>query len=377
MTMADDDQEKTEDPTGKKLEDARKKGQVARSKELGTAAVLICAALAIMAFGGMLAEAMVKVFHLAFVMSREQVFDVNLMLRNLASIGWLLFKPLIWIMGFITLAALIGNTLLGGMSFSWEAARPKASKMSPKQGFKRMMGLQAFVEFIKSIAKVLVIAGVVWAVLRWKFAEILTLSMQSIPGSIVNALDMLQWMLLALVCSLIIIVIIDVPYQIWNHNKQLKMSKQEVKDEHKNMEGSPEVKGRIRRLQMEMAARRMMADVPQADVVVTNPTHFSVALQYEKEGTGAPKVVAKGVDEVAMKIREIARHYEVPIMEAPALTRSLYHTTKIGHDIPEGLYVAVAQILAFVFQLEQYRKGKGKRPKPVVNDLPIPNELRY
>ncbi|WP_137671395.1 flagellar biosynthesis protein FlhB [Agarivorans sp. Toyoura001] len=375
--MADDDQEKTEDPTGKKLEDARKKGQVARSKELGTAAVLICAALAIMAFGGMLAEAMVKVFHLAFVMSREQVFDVNLMLRNLASIGWLLFKPLIWIMGFITLAALIGNTLLGGMSFSWEAARPKASKMSPKQGFKRMMGLQAFVEFIKSIAKVLVIAGVVWAVLRWKFAEILTLSMQSIPGSIVNALDMLQWMLLALVCSLIIIVIIDVPYQIWNHNKQLKMSKQEVKDEHKNMEGSPEVKGRIRRLQMEMAARRMMADVPQADVVVTNPTHFSVALQYEKEGTGAPKVVAKGVDEVAMKIREIARHYEVPIMEAPALTRSLYHTTKIGHDIPEGLYVAVAQILAFVFQLEQYRKGKGKRPKPVVNDLPIPNELRY
>ncbi|MDO6686220.1 MULTISPECIES: flagellar biosynthesis protein FlhB [unclassified Agarivorans] len=375
--MADDDQEKTEDPTGKKLEDARKKGQVARSKELGTAAVLITAAIAIMAFGSMLAESMVKVFQLAFTMTREQVYDVNLMLKNIGIIGMLLVKPLMWIMGFITLAALIGNTLLGGMSFSWEAARPKASKMSPLQGFKRMMGLQAFVELIKSIAKVVVIAGVVWFVLRWKFAEILTLSMQSIPGSIVNALDMLQWMLLALVCSLIVIVIIDVPYQIWNHNKQLKMSKQEVKDEHKNMEGSPEVKGRIRRLQMEMAARRMMADVPQADVVVTNPTHFSVALQYDKEGTGAPKVVAKGVDEVAMKIREIARHYEVPIMEAPALTRSLYHTTKIGHDIPEGLYVAVAQILAFVFQLEQYRKGKGKRPKPVVNDLPIPNELRY
>jgi flagellar biosynthetic protein FlhB len=375
--MADDDQEKTEDPTGKKLDDARNKGQVARSKELGTAAVLISAALAIMAFGGMLAESMVKVFQTAFVMSREEVFDVNLMLKNLGIMGWLLFKPLIWIMGFITLAALIGNTLLGGMPFSWEAARPKASKMSPIQGFKRMLGLQAFVEFIKSIAKVVVIAGVVWFVLQWKFAEILTLSMQSIPGSIVNALDMLQWMLLALVCSLIIIVIIDVPYQIWNHNKQLKMSKQEVKDEHKNMEGSPEVKGRIRRLQMEMAARRMMADVPQADVVVTNPTHFSVALKYDSNGSGAPKVVAKGVDEVAMKIREIARHYDVPLMQAPALTRSLYHTTKLGHDIPEGLYVAVAQVLAFVFQLEQYRKGKGKRPKPVVDDLPIPDDLRY
>ncbi|WP_221074129.1 flagellar biosynthesis protein FlhB [Agarivorans aestuarii] len=375
--MADDDQEKTEDPTGKKLEDARNKGQVARSKELGTAAVLISAALAIMAFGGMLAESMVKVFQTAFVMSRDEVFDVNLMLKNLGIMGWLLFKPLIWIMGFITLAALIGNTLLGGMPFSWEAARPKASKMSPIQGFKRMLGLQAFVEFIKSIAKVAVIAGVVWFVLQWKFAEILTLSMQSIPGSIVNALDMLQWMLLALVCSLIIIVIIDVPYQIWNHNKQLKMSKQEVKDEHKNMEGSPEVKGRIRRLQMEMAARRMMADVPQADVVVTNPTHFSVALKYDSNGSGAPKVVAKGVDEVAMKIREIARHYDVPLMQAPALTRSLYHTTKLGHDIPEGLYVAVAQVLAFVFQLEQYRKGKGKRPKPVVDDLPIPDDLRY
>lgn len=375
--MADDDQEKTEDPTGKKLEDARNKGQVARSKELGTAAVLISAALAIMAFGGMLAESMVKVFQTAFVMSRDEVFDVNLMLKNLGIMGWLLFKPLIWIMGFITLAALIGNTLLGGMPFSWEAARPKASKMSPIQGFKRMLGLQAFVEFIKSIAKVAVIAGVVWFVLQWKFAEILTLSMQSIPGSIVNALDMLQWMLLALVCSLIIIVIIDVPYQIWNHNKQLKMSKQEVKDEHKNMEGSPEVKGRIRRLQMEMAARRMMADVPQADVVVTNPTHFSVALKYDSNGSGAPKVVAKGVDEVAMKIREIARHYDVPLMQSPALTRSLYHTTKLGHDIPEGLYVAVAQVLAFVFQLEQYRKGKGKRPKPVVDDLPIPDDLRY
>ncbi|MPW28782.1 flagellar biosynthesis protein FlhB [Agarivorans sp. B2Z047] len=375
--MADDDQEKTEDPTGKKLEDARNKGQVARSKELGTAAVLISAALAIMVFGGMLAESMVKVFQTAFVMSREEVFDVNLMLKNLGIMGWLLFKPMIWIMGFITLAALIGNTLLGGMPFSWEAARPKASKMSPIQGFKRMLGIQAFVEFIKSVAKVLVIAGVVWFVLQWKFAEILTLSMQSIPGSIVNALDMLQWMLLALVCSLIIIVIIDVPYQIWNHNKQLKMSKQEVKDEHKNMEGSPEVKGRIRRLQMEMAARRMMADVPQADVVVTNPTHFSVALKYDSNGSGAPKVVAKGVDEVAMKIREIARHYDVPVMQAPALTRSLYHTTKLGHDIPEGLYVAVAQVLAFVFQLEQYRKGKGKRPKPVVDDLPIPDDLRY
>ncbi|WP_220720978.1 flagellar biosynthesis protein FlhB [Agarivorans litoreus] len=375
--MADDDQEKTEDPTGKKLEDARNKGQVARSKELGTAAVLISAALAIMAFGGMLAESMVKVFQTAFVMSREQVFDVNLMLKNLGIMGWLLFKPMIWIMGFITLAALIGNTLLGGMPFSWEAARPKASKMSPIQGFKRMLGIQAFVEFIKSVAKVLVIAGVVWFVLQWKFAEILTLSMQSIPGSLVNALDMLQWMLLALVCSLIIIVIIDVPYQIWNHNKQLKMSKQEVKDEHKNMEGSPEVKGRIRRLQMEMAARRMMADVPQADVVVTNPTHFSVALKYDSNGSGAPKVVAKGVDEVAMKIREIARHYDVPVMQAPALTRSLYHTTKLGHDIPEGLYVAVAQVLAFVFQLEQYRKGKGQRPKPVADDLPIPDDLRY
>jgi len=375
--MADDEQEKTEDPTGKKLQDAREKGQIARSKELGTAAVLISAALAIMAFGGMLAESMVKVFQTAFTMSREQVFDVNLMLRNIGVMGWLLFKPMLWIMGFITVAALIGNTLLGGISFSWEAARPKASKMSPIQGVKRMLGVQAFVEFVKSVAKVVVIAGVVWAVLRWKFSEILTLSMQSIPGSIVNALDMLQWMLLALVCSLIIIVIIDVPYQIWNHNKQLKMSKQEVKDEHKNMEGSPEVKGRIRRLQMEMAARRMMADVPQADVVVTNPTHFSVALKYDSEGSGAPKVVAKGVDEVALKIREVARHYEVPIMASPALTRSLYHTTKLGQDIPEGLYVAVAQVLAFVFQLEQYRKGRGQRPKPVSDDLPIPEELRY
>ncbi|WP_026972662.1 flagellar biosynthesis protein FlhB [Aliagarivorans marinus] len=375
--MADTDQERTEEATPKREQEAREKGQIARSKELGTAAVLIFATLSLMMFGENLARGMLNVFKLQFRLEREQIFDPELMMASLGDILQILIGPMAVILGIIAVAAFIGNILLGGMAFSWQAAAPKFNKMSPLQGFKRMLGVQALVELIKSIAKVAVIGLIVWWVLSWQFKNILSLSTQPLPGSATNALDMLMWMLLALVCGLLVIAAIDIPYQIWNHAKQLKMTKQEVKDEHKNTDGNPEIKGRIRRLQMEMASRRMMADVPQADVVVTNPTHYSVALKYDDKGSGAPILVAKGADEVALKIREIARHYEIPVMESAPLCRSLYHTTRIGAEIPEGLYVAVAQILAFVFQLSQYRKGKGQRPKPVADDLPIPDDLRY
>lgn len=374
--MADSDQERTEDPTAKRLSEARDKGQIARSKELGTAAVLIAAAVAIIFVGESLAKALVEVMRLGFTLNRAEVFDIHQMYRVVMAMFKVLVEPMVWIMAIILIAAFLGNTALGGITFSWEAARPKWSKMSPLQGVKRMLGVQAGIELIKSIAKVLVIALMAWFILDWKFQEILSLSMQSLPGSAINAMEMLQWMFLILVLGLVLIAAIDVPFQRWNHNKQLMMTKQEIKDEHKNTEGNPEIKGRIRRLQMEMTQRRMMSDVPEADVVVTNPTHYSVALKYDSNGSGAPVVVAKGVDEIALKIREIAQHSQVPVLESPSLTRSLYHTTKIGSEIPDGLFVAVAQVLAYVFQLEQYRKGRGKRPQ-LAHDLPIPDELSY
>ncbi|RKF19493.1 flagellar biosynthesis protein FlhB [Alginatibacterium sediminis] len=375
--MADTDQERTEDPTEKKLADARKEGQIARSKELGTAAVLISAAIAMMMFGSGLGKGLAEVMRLGFSLEREQLYDVNLLFATIKNMVSGLVAPLIGIMAVILFAAVAGNIALGGMNFSWKAAAPKPSKMSPLKGLKRMFGIQSLVELIKSIMKVFIIAGVVWWILDWQFKSILTLSLQSLPGSVYNALDMLSWMFLALVCSLLLITLVDVPYQIWNHAKQLKMTKQEIKDEHKNSEGNPEVKGRIRRLQMEMAARRMMSDIPTADVIVTNPTHYAVAIRYDQKGTGAPMVVAKGVDEVAMKIQEIARHYDVPIMAAPPLARSIYHTSKIGQEIPEGLYIAVAQILAYVYQLAQFKKGRAGRPKKIDQNFPIPDELKY
>ncbi|REL34868.1 flagellar biosynthesis protein FlhB [Thalassotalea euphylliae] len=263
------------------------------------------------------------------------------------------------------------------MNFSWEAMAPKASKLSPLQGFKRMLGVQAGVELIKSLLKFFVVFFVAITLLTVLFEEIISLSLESAPSNFGHAVEMLLWMFLALACSLGIIAAIDAPYQVWNHTRQLKMTKQEVKDEMKNTEGSPEIKGRIRRAQYEMSQRRMMQDVPQADVVITNPTHYSVALKYDTEQGGAPMMIAKGADQMAIHIRTIAKEHGVEILQSPALARSLYYTAEVNEEIPEALFAAVAQVLAFIFQLRAHRSGKGRRPVPLAKNLPIPDDYRY
>ncbi|MGX5835696.1 flagellar biosynthesis protein FlhB [Aeromonas piscicola] len=375
--MADTDQERTEQPTGKRLQQAREKGQIARSKELGTASVLLAAVFGLLMVKESLAGAMVKILTIGFTLDRDQAFDPNAMGAMVPALLRELLHPLGLLFMLVAIAAFIGNTLMGGMNFSSEAMLPKWSKLSPLNGLKRMFGVQSLVELIKSIAKVVFITLFAWWMLSSQFNHLLNLSLEGYPGGIIDALDLLLWMLIILCCALIPIVAIDVPFQQWNHMRQLKMTKQEVKDEFKDSEGKPEVKGRIRRLQMEMAMRRMMGDVPKADVVITNPTHYSVALKYDTAKPGAaPKVVAKGTDEIAMKIREIAREYEIPIMPSPGLTRAIFHSTEIGHEIPEGLFAAVAQVLAYVYQLKKFRRGRGRRPNPLATELPIPPEFR-
>ncbi|CAM4152081.1 MULTISPECIES: flagellar biosynthesis protein FlhB [Aeromonas] len=375
--MADTDQERTEQPTGKRLQQAREKGQIARSKELGTASVLLAAVFGLLMVKESLAGAMVKILTMGFTLDRDQAFDPNAMGAMVPALLRELLHPLGLLFMLVAIAAFVGNTLMGGMNFSSEAMLPKWSKLSPLNGLKRMFGVQSLVELIKSIAKVVFITLFAWWMLSSQFNHLLNLSLEGYPGGIIDALDLLLWMLIILCCALIPIVAIDVPFQQWNHMRQLKMTKQEVKDEFKDSEGKPEVKGRIRRLQMEMAMRRMMGDVPKADVVITNPTHYSVALKYDTAKPGAaPKVVAKGTDEIAMKIREIAREYEIPIMPSPGLTRAIFHSTEIGHEIPEGLFAAVAQVLAYVYQLKKFRRGRGRRPNPLAKDLPIPPEFR-
>ncbi|WP_046003905.1 flagellar biosynthesis protein FlhB [Pseudoalteromonas rubra] len=376
--MAEDSgQERTEEPTDKKIADSKKKGQVARSKELGTTFVLIFSAVALLLYGADIAKGLYNMMGRMFTLNRNETYDTTKMFSVWGDAFSEIIFPLSMFVLIIMVAGIIGNTLLGGFNFSWEAAAPKASKMSPMKGIKRMFGPQAAVELVKSILKFVLVAGFAILLIKMFFYEILHLSIEQIPGSILHSLEILAWMFLALSCTMIIISAIDAPYQSYNHHKQLKMTLQEVKDEYKNSEGDPQIKARIRRTQREMSQRRMMQEVPDADVVVTNPTHYSVALKYDTDKAGAPMVIAKGVDELAMQIRKIAKGNEVPIVESPVLTRSLYHTTEVGDQIPQQLFTAVAQVLAYVFQLKKFNKGRGKRPVALNKDLPIPDELKH
>jgi flagellar biosynthetic protein FlhB len=376
--MAESDSgEKTEEPTAKKLTDARKKGQIARSKDLGTMFVLVGSACAMLLMGNSLVEGLSLMMKRLFSLDRREVMDVNALFNVIANSVPLVITPILWIFFIIIIAAFIGNTMLGGMSFSWEAMAPKASRLSPAAGFKRMFGVQAVVELVKSILKFFGVFIVAFLLLSGLFDQILGLSLEAVPINFGHAVTMLLWMFLTLALSIGIIAIIDAPYQVWNHTRQLKMTKQEIKDEHKNIDGNPEVKGRIKRTQYEMSQRRMMGEVPDSDVVITNPTHYSIALKYDAAIGGAPKLVAKGIDEMAMHIRTIAKENDVEIIQSAALARSLYYTAKVDQDIPEELYAAVAQVLAFIFQLNEHKKGRAKKPIPIAKELPIPEEFKY
>ena len=376
--MAEDSgQEKTEEPTPKKVDDAKKKGQIARSKELGTMFVLIFSAISLLMYGPEIGKGLYRIMGRMLSLNRNETYDTTKMFAVWGEVADVLLFPMSMFVLIIVLAAFIGNTMLGGFNFSWQAAAPKASKMSPMKGFTRMFGPQAAIELLKSLLKFGLVATFAIFLINVYFDEILHLSIESAPGNIVHALEILAWMFLGLSCTLIIIAAIDAPFQSYSHNKQLKMTMQEVKDEYKNSEGDPQIKARIRQTQRQMSQKRMMQDVPDADVIVTNPTHYSVALKYDTERAGAPIVLAKGVDELAMQIRKIALGNEVPIVESPTLTRALYHTSEVGEQIPDQLFTAVAQVLAYVFQLKRFKKGRGKRPVALNKKLPIPDEFKY
>ncbi|WP_045620577.1 flagellar biosynthesis protein FlhB [Vibrio vulnificus] len=376
--MAESDgQERTEEATPRRLQQAREKGQVARSKELASVSVLVIGAVSLMWFGESLARALFKAMGRLFSLSREEIFDPSKLFDIASGALSALLLPLLLILFALFVAAAIGSAGVGGISFSMEAATPKLSKMNPLSGIKRMFGLQSWVELIKSILKVALVTGVAIYLIQASQEDLIQLSLDVYPQNIFHALDILLNFVLLISCSLLIVVAIDIPFQIWQHADQLKMTKQEVKDEYKDTEGKPEVKGRIRMLQREAAQRRMMADVPTADVIVTNPEHFSVALRYKQNSDRAPVVVAKGTDHMAMKIREVAREHDISIVPAPPLARALYYSTELEQQIPDGLFTAVAQILAYVFQLKQYRKRGGHRPKLQDYDLPIPPDLRH
>lgn len=374
--MADNDsaQERTEEATPRRLQKAREEGQIPRSKELATCAVLLVGIIVLGAAGDGLATALAAIVRSGLDIEREAMFDPAAMLNRLGAAMLTALRVLILPFAALAVAAIVGPIALGGFNWSSKALAPKLDRISPLAGLKRIWSMRSLVELVKAILKIVLISFIAWLALRHYLDGLLRLPRMAPEAAMVLATNTALWAAIIICAATIFIAAVDVPYQIFDHAKKLKMSLQEIKDEMKESEGKPEVKGRIRQLQRQYAQRQMLAEVPKADIVITNPTHFAVALRYNPATMATPILVAKGRDEVALKIREIAKAHKVDQLNAPALARAIHHSTKIDQPIPEGLYVAVAQVLAYVFQLRAWRKGNGQRPD-VPKSLPIPPDL--
>jgi flagellar biosynthesis protein FlhB len=367
MAENEDGAERTESATPKRLEDARRRGQIPRSRDLTTAAVMMTAGSGLYFMGGRLSGNLHSLMKRGLTLTREQSLDPSQMmpvLSRAAADALLACAPMF---GLIVLAAILAPLALGGWSFSSESLMPQFNRLSPLKGFKRMFSMQSIVELLKALAKFGAVGVIAVMVLRHDTNELLSLGREPTAAAIGHAVRLCGQALIWLSAGLLFIAGIDVPYQLWSYAKQLKMTREEVRQEMKESEGSPEIKGRIRQVQQQLARQRMMQDVPKADVIVTNPTHFAVALKYDENRMRAPIVVAKGADVIAARIREIAGENQVPIFEAPPLARVLYRNVDIGQEVPSNVYVAVAQVLTYVFQLKAAIKAGGPKPdKPTV-----------
>ena len=376
MAQSNDGQERTEQPTPKRLREAREKGQIARSRELNTVMGLLAAAIAFIAMGEAMITDLAEMMSQSFTISRRDMFDDNALVNNFLNTiienVWAIFPFMVLMM----LVGVLSSISLGGWSLSAKSLAFKWSKLNPVKGMSRVFGWRGILEMLKGLAKFLLVSMVALVLLNSMGERFLGLGSEPLVQGIAHTGELLTWAFLVLSAVLILVAVVDVPFQLWDHQRQLKMTKQEVKEEHKQTEGSPEVKSRQRQAQMAMAQRRMMEDVPKADVIVTNPTHYAVALRYDATRMGAPVVVAKGTEMIAAKIRAVAAEHDVPLVAAPPLARALYFSTELGEAIPEGLYRAVAQVLAYVYQLKQgpiYNR-EGKAP---MMDLPIPDDLQH
>ncbi|WP_114418746.1 flagellar biosynthesis protein FlhB [Marinospirillum perlucidum] len=369
-----DGQEKTEEPTSKRKEEAKKDGEVARSKELSTALLLLAAGGALLVFGAWMGNKAMELFAYNFKLSREDVMTQEAMFKHINESVWQAIQSILPFLIVLFLIGAISQIMVGGWNMTAKALAPKFSKLEPIAGIKRIFSKNSLMEFVKSVAKVALVAATSYVIIYGLSEEFAVLGAMALKPAIAKGSYLVIWAFLAISLSLIVVVLIDVPWQIYQHNEKLKMTLQEVKDEQKNTEGKPEVKSRIRRMQMEMAQRRMMSDVPDADVVITNPTHYAVALKYDDDGNSAPLLLAKGQEQVAAKIREIADYYEIPVVQLPPLARAVYFSTEIGDEIPQQLYMAVAQVLAWVYQMKQYKAGKAKKPGDI-GQVDVPAEL--
>jgi flagellar biosynthetic protein FlhB len=368
------DLERTEPASPKRLEQAREEGDVPRSRELSTCTILLAAGGALWALGGRLINSLNHNLISGLSFEREVAFDFNVLIIKIAvelrEVAFA-FAP---VAGLLVLVALCSPMLIGGWLFSGKALQPNFARMNPAAGLGNMISARAGIELLKAIMKTILVGSVAWVVVMGQKEAIFSLPTEAINLGAMHVGRMMVTCFMAIVGALVVIAAIDAPYQMWQYANKLKMTHQEVVQESKEANGNPQIKAKIRQQQREMARRRMMAEIPTADVVVTNPTHFAVALKYKDGGMRAPKVVAKGADDVAAKIRELAAANNVPLLEAPPLARALYKHTDLGDEIPEKLYAAVAEVLAYVFQLRTYRDRGGVKPEEP-KKLDVPPEL--
>jgi flagellar biosynthetic protein FlhB len=371
MAEEETGQERTEEATPRRIERAREEGQIPRSRELNTAAVLLAGTFAMLVFGPGIAARMLALARDSFQIDRGEAFDTGFMASHLAgSVGWTL-EGLAPSLALLLAVALLAPAALGGWMFSAKPLMPKWERLDPLAGIARMFSLRSLVELLKAIAKVLVVGGSAVWLLWWLEADFMGLASEAMEPAVAHSVSIVLWSALALSASTLLIAAVDVPFQLFDHAKKLRMTNQQVRDEMKETEGRPEVKGRIRQMQRQIARARMMSAVPKADVVITNPTHYAVALRYDLSKAGAPVLVAKGADLIAFRIREIAQASGVPVVSSPRLARAIFHTTELEREIPAALYLAVAQVLAYVFHLRTRRRGAGPAPTlPADFDIP-------
>ncbi len=357
------DLERTEPASPRRLEKAREEGQVPQSRELSTFLVLMVGAGTLWLAGGWFAGQASAIMRQGLTLERAAAFDPAAMGRGLATLagdGLLLLAPLFVA---VVIAALAGPLFLGGFNFSPKACLPDFSRLDPLKGISRVLSMESLGELVKAILKAVLVTGVaVWVIAAHR-NDLFALLGQPVDSALAALGRTILASSVAIIAAMALIAGADVPFQLWQYHKRLRMTKEEARQEYKELEGDPQLKARIRSQQREIARRRMMAEVPKADVVVTNPTHFAVALKYDAATMRAPRVVAKGRGEVALRIRGIAQEAKVPLLEAPPLARALYRHAELGDEVPGALYTAVAEVLAYVYQLNHYLSHGGLPPR--------------
>jgi flagellar biosynthetic protein FlhB len=368
----DNDRERTESPTQKRLDEARSRGQVPRSRDLGAAAVVLTGGFGLNSLGLLIGGRLLALMHDGLAITRTDAVDAGRMLAQFqhAALGGLIAAaPLL---GLLLASAVLAPLAIGGWTFSGQALLPDFGRLSPGAGLARMFSSRGWIELGKSLLRFIVVALVAVVLLWHQFHSFSGLGAEPPRAAIGHALSLVGSALIALGGALAAIALVDAPLAVWQHHKALRMSREEIREEHKDTEGSPELKSRVRRAQQAIARRRMMQEVPTADVVITNPTHYAVALRYDDARMRAPVVVAKGRDLIAQRIREIAAEHRVALVEAPPLARALHAGCELGDEIPSRLYAAVAKIMVYVYQLRSARRQGA--PPPVQPSIELPPE---